>query len=147
MALMCCCGRILHPISADLLLPCGALMAAVGGRWLALISFVSLIMRLSQGLSGEACLNPCAALLSWVSLAPPALRGRERERESSLTCREVRNVRLQGRKVGHESSLKDDTALGHIYGLAVRYLLLSHGELPVTCQSWSQFDRDKLFRK
>lgn len=112
---------------------------------MALISFVSLIMRLSQGLSGRACLNPCAALLSRVSLAPPALPGRERE--PSLTCREVRSVRLQRRKVGHESSLKDDTALGHIYGLAVRYLLLSRGELPVTCQARSEFDRDKLFRK
>lgn len=78
MPLMCCCGRILHPISADLLLQCGALIAAVGGRWLALISFVSLIMCLSQRLSDNACLNPCTALLSRVSLAPLVLPGKER---------------------------------------------------------------------
>lgn len=48
MGLVCCYGHILHPISTDLLLLCGVLMTAVGGRWLALISFVSLIMRLSQ---------------------------------------------------------------------------------------------------
>lgn len=43
-----------------------------------------------------------------------------RKRKSSLTCREVTGIQLQGHNAWHESSLKDDIALGHIYGLMQR---------------------------
>lgn len=120
---MCCYGHILHPISTDLLLLCGVLMTTVGERWLALISFVSLIMCLSQpGLpraSCEPCINPCT------TLCPRWTYSAQSKGKSSLTCREVRSIRLQGQKAQHESSLKDDVAQGHIYRLAQWWLQLS----------------------
>lgn len=131
MGLMCCYGHILHPISTDLLLLCGVLMTAVGGRWLALISFVSLIMRLSQrGLAEGLRWGLFWTSASLFVLGEPAAPARKKS-ESSLACREVRSIRQQGQKVWHESSLKDDMAQGHIYGLAPSYLLLSRVELPV----------------
>lgn len=123
---MCCYGHILHPISTDLLLLCGVLMTTVGRRWLALISFVSLIMCSSQGglrrVSSEAWLAPLFVL---DEPAAPSQKGK-----SSLTCREVRSAQPQGQKAQHESSLKDDMARGHIYRLVQRWLQLRLSGLP-----------------
>lgn len=130
---MCCYGHILHPISTDLLLLCGVLMTTVGGRWLALISFVSLIMCLSQrGLwrvSSEACTNPCT------TLCPGWTYSTQSKGKSSLTCREVRSIQLQGQEARHESSLKDDMARGHIYRLVQRWLQHRLSGLPAIRQA------------